>query len=121
MVNVNVNNLHGGGFVASGEGPKTSCAFKLGQLLHVRLKSTGDTTSGEGSAPGLRHTIVAGDHRPPQCSTDKGVRSARWHQSPADTCCVTVLACQEDLANTHVVHSISTAALCHGASAVPYE
>ena len=90
----------GDGFGASRESPKTDCAFKLGQLLHVRLQSTGDTTSGEGSAPGLRHTVVAGDHSPPQSSTDKGVRSARWHQSPADTCYVTVLACQEDLAET---------------------
>ena len=90
----------GGGVVASEEGPKTSCALKLWQLLHVRLQSTGDTTSGEGSAPGLRYTVVAGDHSPPQSSTDMGVRSARWHHSPADTCCVTVLACQEDLAET---------------------
>ena len=36
---------HGGGVVASGEGPETSCAFKLGHLLHVRLKSTGVTCS----------------------------------------------------------------------------
>ena len=76
---------HGGGVVASGEGPKTGSAFKLGQLLHVLLQSTGDTTSGEGSAPGMRHTVVAGDHSPPQSSTDKGVCSARWHHSPADT------------------------------------
>ena len=48
-----------GGFLASGEVPKTGRAFELGQLLHVQLQSTGDTASGEGSAPGLRHTVVA--------------------------------------------------------------
>ena len=37
----------------------------------------------ESSQLDLRHTVVAGDHRPPRCSTDKGVRSARWHQPPA--------------------------------------
>ena len=88
----------GGGVVASGEGPKTSCALKI--LAAVARAAQGDTTSGEGSAPGLRYTVVAGDHSPPQSSTDMGVRSARWHHSPADKCCVTVLASQEDLAET---------------------
>ena len=59
---------------------------------YMRRKSTavaagaaGDPTPGEGSSPGLCHPVVAGDHRPSQCSTDKGVRSTRWHQSPANT------------------------------------
>ena len=40
----------GGGFLASGVGPRTGCKFKLGQLLYMRLKVTGDTTAGEASA-----------------------------------------------------------------------
>ena len=68
----------------AGRARKTAARLTLGSCC-TWLKSTGDTKSGQGSARGLRHTVVAGDHRPPQCSIDKGVRSARWHQSPADT------------------------------------
>ena len=48
----------------------------------------------------IPHPVVAGDHRPPQCSTDEEVCHNRWCQSPVRTCCVTVLACQEGLAET---------------------
>ena len=77
---------------------RTGCALHSGQLSHMHLKSTSDTTSGEGSAPGLRYPIVAVDSHPPQCSTDEGVRSACRHQSPAHACSVTILACHDDFA-----------------------
>ena len=69
--------MDGGGVLMSGEGPKTGCAGKHGQLFLMRIKSTGDTAYGEGSAPGLRHPIVAGDNRSPPSSTDAGICSAR--------------------------------------------
>ena len=86
--------------MASGEGPKTGCAGTVGQLSHMWPKCTGGAASGEGSAPGLRHLVVAGDHCLPQCSTDEGLRSTGWHQPPAKTRCVTVVACEEDVAET---------------------
>lgn len=80
----------GGGFCGCRDGPNTGCTGNLG--CFCTCGSRAQATQHREKA--LHQACCAGARMPP-CSTEVKVCSACWHQPPAETCCITVLACQE--------------------------